>query len=236
MPLASLEGFIRQVIGWREYVNGLYWHFGDDYRRGEPPRGDASAAGRPAPRPGRHVDGLRGGRSSTDIDRRGWVHHIPRLMVLANLAPHRGHRPDRLPGVDAPGLRRRRRLGDGAERHRHGRARGRRAHDDEAVRRRRRVHLAHGPTTAARAPSTRKQRTGDDACPFTTLYWDFLDRHRARVRGQPAHGAAGARARPTQRPAAGARRGQPRSSTVSMPAPCDGQHAGHGARAGCGSV
>ena len=32
IPIQSVEGFIRQVIGWREYVNGVYWHFGDDYR------------------------------------------------------------------------------------------------------------------------------------------------------------------------------------------------------------
>ena len=32
-PLASVEGFVRQVVGWREYVWHLYWHFGPDYRR-----------------------------------------------------------------------------------------------------------------------------------------------------------------------------------------------------------
>ena len=33
IPLSSAEGFIRQIIGWREYINGLYWHFGDEYRK-----------------------------------------------------------------------------------------------------------------------------------------------------------------------------------------------------------
>jgi deoxyribodipyrimidine photolyase-related protein len=32
IPLASCEGFIRQVIGWREYINGMYWYLGEDYR------------------------------------------------------------------------------------------------------------------------------------------------------------------------------------------------------------
>ena len=32
-PLASVEGFVRQVMGWRDYVWHLYWHLGDDYRR-----------------------------------------------------------------------------------------------------------------------------------------------------------------------------------------------------------
>jgi deoxyribodipyrimidine photolyase-related protein len=34
IPIASAEGFIRQIIGWREYVNGMYWYLGEDYRAG----------------------------------------------------------------------------------------------------------------------------------------------------------------------------------------------------------
>ncbi len=33
MPLAAVEGFIRQILGWREYMWHLYWHFGPDYTR-----------------------------------------------------------------------------------------------------------------------------------------------------------------------------------------------------------
>ncbi len=177
VPLASMEGFIRQVIGWREYVHGLYWHLGPSYREH-----NALAADRPLlpvlTEPSRSqmacVTSI-----VADIDERGWVHHIPRLMVLSNLALLTGVVPQEfldwmrrvfidahewvmVPNVIGMGLH-----ADGGQ-------------------------MMTKPYAAGGAYISRmgqycgdcrydpKRRTGDDACPFTTLYWDFLDRHRER--------------------------------------------------------
>jgi deoxyribodipyrimidine photolyase-related protein len=91
IPLASAEGFIRQIIGWREYINGLYWHFGDLYRNE-----NALAAERPLlPL---FTDSTKTemrcvSTQVSDIEERAWVHHIPRLMVLSNLALITGTSP-----------------------------------------------------------------------------------------------------------------------------------------------
>ena len=85
-PLPSVEGFVRQVIGWRDYVWHLYWHFGPDYRGR-----NALAAHQPTaglvrrPRRRRRHRALPVGPCSPG-PRHGWVHHIPRLMVLGNYA------------------------------------------------------------------------------------------------------------------------------------------------------
>ena len=119
-PLNSVEGFVRQVIGWRDYIWHLYWHFGADYRR-------RNAPGRPARRC------RTGSPSSTptrsrraacrdvlaDVRDHGWVHHIPRLMVLGNYALQRGWRPAAVTDWFHRVLRRRLRLGDGRQRRRH---------------------------------------------------------------------------------------------------------------------
>ena len=92
-PLASVEGYVRQVIGWRDYMWHTYWHFGEDYRF-------ANALDAREPLPDWFVeldaDAVEA-RCLRDVlaDLRddGWVHHIPRLMVLGNYALQRGWDP-----------------------------------------------------------------------------------------------------------------------------------------------
>jgi len=175
IPIASCEGFIRQIIGWREYVNGMYWVLGDDYRNNNhlaanrkllPLFTDSSKTKMNC------VSNVVG-----DIEARAWVHHIPRLMVLSNLALITGTNPqefldwmqgafiDAADWVMVPNV-----IGMGV-------------HADNGL-------MMTKPYAAGGAYISRmsnycgscqynpKERIGETACPFTTLYWDFLDRHR----------------------------------------------------------
>ena len=96
VSIASAEGFVRQVLGWREYVWQLYWRFGRGYLRR-----NTLHARTPLPDWWRALDAdavtarclqvaLEGVRD------RGWTHHIQRLMVLGNHALQRGYRPAEL--------------------------------------------------------------------------------------------------------------------------------------------
>jgi deoxyribodipyrimidine photolyase-related protein len=173
-PIESVEAFVRQVIGWREYINGMYWFLGADYR---------------------HLNGLNATRpllplftdsSKTemncvrsvvaDVEKRAWVHHIPRLMVLSNLALITGTNPQEF--LDWM----REQFVDAAEWVMVPNIIGMATHADSGL-------LMTKPYAAGGAYLNRmtehckgcrfdpKKRVGDDACPFTTLYWDFLDRH-----------------------------------------------------------
>jgi deoxyribodipyrimidine photolyase-related protein len=182
VPIASTEGFIRQIIGWREYVNGMYWFLPDDYRHR-----NGLQAERPLPRALAESDGtaMECVRSVvSDVHERGWVHHIPRLMVLANLSLIAGIEPkavldwmrrmfvDAADWVMVPNV-----IGMGV------------AADDGL--------MMTKPYAAGGAYLSRmgryckgcrfdpKKRTGEDACPFTTLYWDFIDRHREEFGSNP---------------------------------------------------
>lgn len=174
-PIESVEAFVRQVIGWREYINGMYWFLGPDYRNLNGLRAD------------RPLLPLFSDSSKTEmncvssvvagVETRAWVHHIPRLMVLSNLALVTGTNPqefldwmreqfiDAAEWVMVPNI-----IGMGT-------------HADDGL-------LMTKPYAAGGAYINRmtefcqgcrfdpRKRVGDDACPFTTLYWDFLDRHR----------------------------------------------------------
>ena len=126
-PLPSAEGFVRQVMGWRDYVWHLYWHLGEDYRTAQPPERPAAPAGLVAG-PRRRRDRRRLPRAYArrgPRPRLGPPHPAadgPRqLRRAARLAPRRGDR------LVPPGVRRRLRLGDGAERRGHVAARRRAA-------------------------------------------------------------------------------------------------------------
>ena len=180
VPLASAEGLIRQLIGWREYVWGLYWLWMPGYR-------DLNELGatRPlapaflgeAPTAMACVAEAIGG-----IEERGWLHHIQRLMVLGNLAMLSGTSPQAMSEWMATSFV------DGSEWVMVPNLIGMALHADGG-------RMATKPYAGGGAYINRmsdhcrgcrydpKQRVGDDACPFSTLYWDFLARHRERFAG-----------------------------------------------------
>ena len=172
-PLEAAEGFIRQVLGWREYVRGIYWHFMPGYL-------DRNALGAERPLPNLYWTGdtemncLRDAVGQTL--RFGYAHHIQRLMVtglfalLFGVDPKRAHEwylavyVDAVEWVELPNTLGMSQFADGGV-------------------------MASKPYCATGAYLDRmsnacrgcrydpKRATGPDACPFTTLYWDFLARH-----------------------------------------------------------
>ena len=175
VPIASCEGFIRQVIGWREYVNGMYWFLGEDYRKN-------NQLGAQRPLFPLFSDPDKTSMNCvksivSDIKDRAWVHHIPRLMVLSNLALITGSNPQEfldwmrenfvdasewvmVPNVIGMGLH-----ADGGAMMTKPYAAGG-------------AYISRMSTYCKGCTYNPKLRVGETACPFTTLYWDFLDRHR----------------------------------------------------------
>lgn len=192
VSLASAEGFVRQLIGWREYVHGMYWLTGPEYQ---------TLNGLIAARDLLPVfdDSNKTKMSCVssivdDIDKRAWTHHIPRLMVLSNLALLAGVKPQAFLAWM------RRRFIDAAEWVMVPNVIGMGVHADKG-------QMMTKPYAAGGAyisrmsqycktcPYNPKLRTGETACPFTTLYWDFLDRHasefsRNHRMAQQLHGLA----------------------------------------------
>lgn len=91
IPIESAEGFIRQVIGWREYINGMYWHLGSDYRDNNLLSANRKLLPLFTSSSKTEMNCVRS--IVRDVEVRAWVHHIPRLMVLSNLALITGTNP-----------------------------------------------------------------------------------------------------------------------------------------------
>ena len=175
VPIESAEGFIRQIIGWREYVNGMYWFLGPDYRQNNKLGANRKLLPLFSDPSKTQMNCIK--ETVTDIQSRAWVHHIPRLMLLSNLALVTGTNPqafldwmrevfiDASEWVMVPNV-----IGMGV-------------HADGG-------QMMTKPYAAGGAYISRmsnyckpcaynpKLRTGETACPFTTLYWDFLDRYK----------------------------------------------------------
>ena len=175
-PLAAVEGFIRQILGWREYMWQLYWHLGPEYL-------DNNALDAHTPLPdwwadldADSVDAECLRQALAGVRDRGWAHHIQRLMVLGSHGLQRGYQPRELSDWFATAFV------DGFAWVMPTNVIGMSQHADGGL-------LATKPYTSGGAYINKmsdhcrscrfdpKKRLGDDACPFTAGYWAFVDRH-----------------------------------------------------------
>jgi deoxyribodipyrimidine photolyase-related protein len=181
VPLASAEGFIRQILGWREYVRGVYWTQMPGYL-------ERNALDAQQDLPAWYWTGetdmacLRD--TITQTLSHGYAHHIQRLMVAGLYALMLGVQPrqvhawylavyvDAVEWVELPNTL-------GMSQYADGGLMGSKP------------YIATGKYIQRMSPYCRgcrydpAQRLGDTACPFTTLYWDFLMRHEAMLLRNP---------------------------------------------------
>ncbi|MFS0900981.1 cryptochrome/photolyase family protein [Mycolicibacterium litorale] len=179
-PLAAVEGFIRQILGWCEYMWHLYWHFGENYVDH-----NELNAHTPLPDWWKDLDAdavtaecLR--HALLGVRDRGCTHHIQRLMVLGNHALQRGYHPRELTEWFATAYV------DGFRWVMPTNVVGMSQHADGG-------RLATKPYAAGGAYINKmsdhcgdcaydpRKRLGDDACPFTAGYWSFVHRHQNRL-------------------------------------------------------
>ena len=181
VPLNAAEGFIRQLIGWREYVRGLYWLLMPDYKQR-----NALRATRPLP--GFYWHGQTNMRCMQQAVQstieHAYSHHIQRLMITGNFALLAGLSVDEVTDwylavyadayewVELPNTLGMALFADGGV-------------------------MASKPYAASGAYINRmsnyckhctynvKRTTEADACPFNALYWDFLARNEATLANNP---------------------------------------------------
>lgn len=181
VPINAAEGFIRQIIGWREFVRGIYFREGPDYET-------RNALGHTRDLPPLYWGGPTRmnclSHAVTQTRETAYAHHIQRLMVTGNFALLAGVDPgqvhdwylavyvDAFEWVEAPNTVGMSQFADGGV-------------------------VASKPYVSSGAYINRMSdycrgcaykvsaKTGPDACPFNLLYWHFLNRHRDRFEGNP---------------------------------------------------
>ncbi len=177
--IESVEGFVRQILGWREFIRGVYWTEGEDYagrntldEHGTLPEwywtGDTDLAC------------LRD--AIGQVVEFGYGHHIQRLMITGNFALIAGIEPrqvsdwylamfvDAIDWVTLPNAL-------GMVMHADGGVVGTKPYAASAN------YIGKMSNHCKSCRWNRKARSGEDACPFNVFYWDFLIRHRERLRG-----------------------------------------------------
>ena len=178
-PLNAVEGFVRQVLGWREFVRGVYWLRGPEYV-------ERNAMNATADLPNFYWTGDTDMKCLEDcvgqVREHAYAHHIPRLMVMGLFGLLYGVDPQQMnewhesmyidawEWVSTPNMV------------------GMALYADGGV-------VGSKPYTASGKYINRMsnycshcrydpdQATGEDACPFTSLYWNFLDRHQEQLSG-----------------------------------------------------
>lgn len=180
-PINSVEGFIRQILGWREYIRGFYWYFMPEYDKK-----NSLEATRKLPDFfwGAHTDMNCISQSVKQTKEHAYAHHIQRLMVLGNFALLAGLSvkevnewylivyADAYEWVELPNVSGMVLFADGGK-------------------------LASKPYAASGAYINKmsnycqhcrysvKEKTGTQACPFNYLYWGFLNKHKHKFENNP---------------------------------------------------
>ena len=180
-PLQSVEGFVRQILGWREYVRGIYWTQMPGYV-------GLNALAAQHDLPAWYWTGqtdmacLRD--TLTQTLQHGYAHHIQRLMVTGLFTLLLGVRPqavhawylavyvDAVEWVELPNTLGMSQYGDGGL-----------MASKPYVATGKYIQRMGGPCAGCRYDPA--QREGERACPYTTLYWDFLMRHETLLQKNP---------------------------------------------------
>jgi len=181
VPLSAAEGFIRQILGWREYVCGLYWHLMPDYKTY-----NFLDANNPLPDFywTAHTNMRCLSQCITQTKEHAYAHHIQRLMVLGNFALLTGIHPqhinawflivyaDAYEWVELPNVTGMVLFADGG-------------------------YLASKPYAASgnyihkmsdyckNCIYNVSEKNGPTACPFNYLYWNFLVTHKDKLSKNP---------------------------------------------------
>ncbi|MCP5281048.1 MAG: cryptochrome/photolyase family protein [Rhodoferax sp.] len=180
-PLAAVEGFIRQILGWREYVRGIYWMHMPAYLERNALQAQAAL---PAWYWTGQTDMACLNDALSQTLRHGYAHHIQRLMVTGLYALLLGVRPqavhawylsvyvDAVEWVELPNTLGMGQFGDG----------GLMASKPYVASGKYIQRMSNHCKACRYDPA---QSTGPKACPYTTLYWDFLMRHEALLKTNP---------------------------------------------------
>src|SRR5690606_872387 len=173
-PLAAVEGFIRQIIGWREYVRGIYWAFMPEYASRNNQHNERAL-------PGYYWNGTTQMHCMSECFRttfaNAYAHHIQRLMVTGNFALLAGIRPqeicdwylavyaDAYDWVELPNTL-------GMMMHADGGLLGSKPYCASGS------YIARQSDYCGHCRYNVKTAEQPDSCPFNSLYWHFLIRHR----------------------------------------------------------
>lgn len=177
IDIAQVEGFVRQIIGWREYMRGVYWAHMPDYA-------ELNFFEHDLPLPEFYWTGetkmncLK--HSIGQSLEEAYAHHIQRLMITGNFALLLGVHPDAvdawylgiyidaLEWVEITNTRGMSQFADGG-------IVGTKPYISAAN------YVNKMSNYCSGCIYNRSKRVGDDACPFNALYWNFLDRHREKL-------------------------------------------------------
>ena len=181
IDIAQAEGFIRQILGWREFMRGIYWAHMPDYE-------SKNYFGNKRPLPSYFWTGETRmnclSKSITQSLARGYAHHIQRLMVTGNFCLLTGIDPDEVDewylGIYT----------DAFQWVEITNTRGMSQYADGGI-------VATKPYVASasyvhkmgdyckKCHYSHKKRTGKNACPLNSLYWRFLSIHEEKLSGNP---------------------------------------------------